>query len=97
MSHATAAKDATTDLDPSEFRYVANFATVACGSYASAAAFCFAYPNISPLTGVNFHEIHFQTREQLPTNPESAPPKRGDEESVGVVLGGQPGHSEGAG
>ena len=44
MPHATAAKAARTDLDPSEFRNVANFATVACGTYASAAAFCFANP-----------------------------------------------------
>ena len=48
MPHATAAKDATTDLDPSEFRYVANFATVACGTYAFAAALGFAHHNIFP-------------------------------------------------
>ena len=42
MPYATVAKDATTDLDPSEFRNVGAFATVACGTYASAAAVGFA-------------------------------------------------------
>jgi len=36
MPHATVAKNATTDLDPSEFLYVASFATMACSTCASA-------------------------------------------------------------
>ena len=54
MPHATSAKDATTDLDPSEFRNVATFATVA-RHLASAAAGCFAYLNISA-DRVNSHQ-----------------------------------------
>ena len=64
MPHATAAKDATTDLDPSEFRYVANFATVACGTFASAAALCFAYP-ISLRQRANLHENTLFKQEKI--------------------------------
>jgi len=64
VPHATVTKDATTDLDPPEFRNVATFATVACGTYASAAGDGLAYPNISADKEI-FMKCTFQTREHL--------------------------------